>query len=153
MYYYKLLNINKRGELVSPYGRNKEDSGDYVWKVGEWRKTEGHFYSSETIVEALSAVWIRHFSVIAIVEIRGVISPKERLFTEIISKEMRIVKAFMWPEHLNLIIEERAYSKTPDGSISLISTDEFFQKLSPEDKSRWEIFLSEEMERFIPYGT
>jgi|GEM_PF-5106265 hypothetical protein len=154
MYYYKLLRMNQRGELVSPYGHGEGEEREYVWKIGEWRKTEGHFYSSETIVEALSVVWIEHFSVIAIVEIRGDIRPKERIFTEVISKEMRIIKAFLWPERLKLLIEReiRFPEDLSEGFMVVRSSDEFFQNLSQEDKSRWEIFLSEEMKKFVPYG-
>ena len=131
MYYYKLLKTNQKGELVSPYGRNGD--AEYIWKVGEWRKSDKLFYASESIVDALSVVWIGHFQVISLVEIRGDDTTKERLFTDIISKEMRIIKAWLWPKTLDKLIEKEVdFSGALEGFMIARSSEDFFKGLSSE---------------------
>jgi hypothetical protein len=150
MYYYKLLKLNEHGELLSPIS---SDRGNMcVWKVGEWKRTDSDFfYASETIVDALRSVCIQRFSIIALVEFRDHDPRGTKLFTEIIGKEMRVVKAYHWPEYLNEIILKNLSTIKNGYLVRIQLPNYFFGRLSAEEKDQWEEFFTEEMKKFIPY--
>lgn len=148
--FYKLLDISEQGELISRYGMTPH----YSWKIGEWRKTpDPGFHAAQSIVDAMSVVWLEHFKVLAIVEvgeyrvIRG-----NYVCPEIVSHEMKIAAAYLFPEALKEYIKTNFVQKKIGECVALQTSEDYFKSISEQERAQWEIYLQEQFKTFQRIG-